>query len=165
MDITTAALIDLTNAVRSISPAFQPAEVLAGLLTVDGAGSGLDADTLDGREASAFLEKSTGSAGNGRQIFVFSSPTVGAVAHDIFTWPAAAETNEGAVFLWWAGSEGDGTGGVGAVARNGGLFFADVPGGPQAQFVVEGNTLKVKRSLGGDFIFVGVLGLAVWGSI
>lgn len=45
---------------------YTDAEVLAKLLTVDGAGSGLDADTLDGVDATSFLRLDVGNSGNVR---------------------------------------------------------------------------------------------------
>ena len=55
----------LRDAVDGILAQLTPEELLALLRTVDGAGSGLDADTVDGLHASAFLLASRAGSGNG----------------------------------------------------------------------------------------------------
>lgn len=64
LGITNVPLQQLANRTRFLRDAVAPAALLAALKTVDGAGSDLDADTLDGKHASNFLETSTFGAGS-----------------------------------------------------------------------------------------------------
>ena len=49
-----AEVVDAQFAAKLNAASYTAADVLAKLLTVDGAGTGLDADLLDGQHASAF---------------------------------------------------------------------------------------------------------------
>lgn len=68
-NIAAKGLADRTRWLRArvleLTQALTPAEILRALLPVDGTGSGLDADLLDGRHASAFVLASREGAGNG----------------------------------------------------------------------------------------------------
>lgn len=59
VDLAAAAPIDATPVVWTAAAAglMSPSQILAALVTVDGAGSGIDADTVDGNEASVLLDR------------------------------------------------------------------------------------------------------------
>jgi len=57
------AISDLINSVPPPVELDTAAEILAKLVTVDGAGSGLDADLLDGRSSESYLYAVTGASG------------------------------------------------------------------------------------------------------
>jgi hypothetical protein len=80
-DDEIAALVSAI-ATKLDASSYTAADVLAKLKTVDGVGSGLDADLLDGKQASDFLEKSGGTmAGHlymGSRWIYFKSATGGA---------------------------------------------------------------------------------------
>ena len=59
---TPAQIRALLNVAEGATGDMTPAEILAALLTVDGAGTGLDADMLDGLQATAFATAAQGAA-------------------------------------------------------------------------------------------------------
>ena len=59
---TPAQIRALLNVAEGATGDMTPAEILAALLTVDGAGTGLDADLLDGLQATAFATAAQGAA-------------------------------------------------------------------------------------------------------
>lgn len=68
-NIAAAQLADRTRWLRAryneLTAALTASQLLAKIVTVDGSGSGLDADLLDGRQAADFLKTDDTGAGNG----------------------------------------------------------------------------------------------------
>lgn len=58
LGITNVPLQQLANRTRFLKDAVAAASLISAVKTVDGTGSGLDADLLDGKHASAFIEAS-----------------------------------------------------------------------------------------------------------
>ena len=63
LGITNVPLQQLANRTRFLKNAVEPEALLDAVKTVDGTGTGLDADLLDGKHASNFLETSAFGAG------------------------------------------------------------------------------------------------------
>jgi hypothetical protein len=74
-------------------------EILAALLTVDGSGSTLDADTLDGNQATAFATSAQGSLADSA---VQPSDNVSVLTNDAGYLTSFTETNNLSVAVTWA---------------------------------------------------------------
>lgn len=84
---------DYTDQVLSVvglTGAVTATQIRDALLAVDGSGSGLDADTVDGLEASAFVRTTGGETIAGAKVFS-TAPTVPADAYDATGWNGKQE--------------------------------------------------------------------------
>ncbi|WP_020409804.1 gp53-like domain-containing protein [Hahella ganghwensis] len=88
-DVTGSASID-GSANKSISASLSANAIKTKLLTVDGSGSGIDADKLDGKHASDFLQDSSVSASHSSDGYV-RLPT-----GTYLQWGAVTSSNDGA---------------------------------------------------------------------
>lgn len=112
------------------SSSYTASDVLSKLITVDGTGSGLDADTLDGVQGSAFLRTdgstvATGivrfggnlSIGSDNDVYLYES-SAGAFSvrsgssgsYNYLTFSAAGALTIGGSTVWHAGNDGSGSG-------------------------------------------------------
>ncbi|MFT3973330.1 MAG: hypothetical protein QM699_07735 [Amaricoccus sp.] len=95
LGITNVPLQQLANRTRFLKNAVAPAALLTALKTVDGSGAGLDADLLDGKHASEFLE-----------VAAFGAATQSLSSNGYKKFP-------GGLILQWGGAGSDaGAGGV-----------------------------------------------------
>jgi hypothetical protein len=158
---------------------YTAADVLAKLLTVDGAGSGLDADLLDGISSAAFAQKEANETVNGTWSFsdgrivnsaarvAFSSAVVNDDATQAFNVPyyglVAVSIGAGGTVayngLFWVASSGETTGSinVGANFSLGTTVNPDVDGNVNAWMSGSGQ-LSVKNRFGSARV-VTVMGL------
>jgi hypothetical protein len=138
-DLTAAQVRTIINVENGSTADQTAAEILSALLTVDGAGSGLDADRLDGNQAAAFPLISGTPADN-----------------QIVRW-AGSQSQDGGSDLTWNGSVLAVNGGAATLRRDdsnvaGNAFSFNVERGRASGAVVSGDTL-------GSFSFYGEDGL------
>ena len=106
----TDALLSKLNGIESgATQDMTPAQILAALLGVDGPGSGLDADTLDGVHLSGLVqavavEASHSDAGGGLQLYIGNTPGEFDVENSVAAggWASIGPSGSGANNTWTA---------------------------------------------------------------
>ena len=110
----TDALLTKLNGIEASATADQTAsEILTAIKTVDGSGSGLDADTVDGIEASSFLRSNAADAASGTLTFSgdlnFQSNTIWVVSSgDAATQRVDARDDSSEARMHWYGQNSSG---------------------------------------------------------
>jgi hypothetical protein len=132
----------LTDALRALTPrglglVFTAAKILQRLMTVDGSGSGLDADLVDGRHASDFALLSGARWGDGGiggiRLSPAASPTAGSGQIELYNAAGARvgfiyqpSSGLGAGTLLFAKDDGNGFTFAGGTLRSTGQIVSDV---------------------------------------
>jgi hypothetical protein len=148
---TTTALIGT----KLNASAYTAADVLAKLLTVDGAGSGLDADTLDGQSSAHYLDlgNATGSlavarivAGSIERVKLGTFALAIAVMPEAYGAVGDGVTDDTAAFTAWAAAMS--AGGTYSL-RHGATYIIDAGTVYSASFItIEGNFATIKSKNG-----------------